>query len=215
MLKVLNEQGYSLRGIGDTAWLGIESASVSSKAVAQTVEGYDANLVALQNTIIAPFVQYDGTASAKVILGTFEYIKDEKNITPNSATFNIVYVCAPHQPFLFDENGKSVQATNYNNWNDPRYYLGQYVYVMNEISQLADIIVRNDPDSVIIIASDHGPRFKEGMPYEDKLSVLNAVYYRGEDISEIEGKSGVNTLRTILDKLFDYGFQDLEVRDGE
>ena len=215
LIKMMSDKGYTIRGIGDTEWLGIPSVNFSDGSGAQTVEGFGIRQLILQNTIIGPFVEYDGTQSARLVLESLDYMKDESNFTPNGSQFNVMYLCSPHQPFLFDENGNNVQAANYNNWEDDQYYLGQYIFIMKEIKAITESIVANDPDSVIIIESDHGPRFKDGMSYEDKLKILNAVYFMGEDISEIEGKSGVNTLRTVLGRLFGDALEDVEVRDGE
>lgn len=215
LFTLLKQEGYTITGVGETAWLGVESISLDKGAASQTVEGYSPSDVILQNTIAAPFCGYDGTQSARRVLEAFRYMEDTTHFMPNSATFYMMYVCSPHQPFLFDENGGKVQAANYNNWADDKYYLGQYKYVMKELMKIVDGIEKNDPDAIIIVQSDHGPRFKEGIPYEDKINILNAVYYRGEVIDEIDGKSGVNTLRTILNRLFGYALEDLEVRDGE
>lgn len=215
LTKIMAEEGYTIRGIGSTEWLGIPSVNYNENNGGQTVEGFDIRYLILKNTIIGPFIEYDGTKSAKLVLKTLDYMKQTSNFKPNSSQFSIMYLQSPHQPFLFDENGNDVQAANYNNWEDDQYYLGQYKFIMKEIKLIVENILANDSDSVIIISSDHGPRFKAEIPYEDKLSVLNAVYYMGEDISEIEGKSSVNTLRTVLNRLFDCRLEDVEVKDGE
>lgn len=215
LIELMKKEGYSIRGIGDTEWLGLPSVNFNGNNASQTVEGFGVEQLILQNTIIGPFIEYNGTKSAKLVLDTLEYMKDPSNFEPNSAQMNVMYVCSPHQPFLFDENGNAVQAINYNNWDDDKYYLGQYKFIMKEINAIVESILINDPESIIFISSDHGPRFKEEIPYQDKLSVLNALYYKGEDVSEIEGKSGVNTLRTIVNKMFGYEFADVEVKDGE
>lgn len=216
LYSILQENGYSVRGIGDTEWLGgVKSVNADGGAGAQTVEGLGVKELILQNSVIGPFVQYSGTESAELILNSFKYMQNDDNFVPGSSQFNLLYLCAPHQPFLFDENGNDVMAINYNNWEDDKYYFGQYKFVMKEIKKTVESILQNDPDSIIIIESDHGPRFKEEIPFEDKINVLNAVYYRGEDISEIDGKSNVNTLRTVLNRLFGTTMEDLEVKDGE
>jgi len=215
LFTILKEQNYTIRGIGDTEWLGVESVNNTGGDEAQTVEGVGIKEVILKNTVIGPFIQYDGTKSAKLILDSLEFMKNKKNYIPNRSQFNLFYVSSPHQPFLFDENGKDVLAANYNNWDDDKYYLGQYKFIMKEIKQIVETILENDPDSIIILESDHGPRFKDEIPYEDKINILNAVYYRGEKIDEIQGKSGVNTLRIIINKLFGYELEELEVKEGE
>lgn len=215
LFQLLKENGYNIRGIGETEWLGVNSLNYNSETGAQTVEGVGPNEIILQNTIIGPFVHYNGTKSAKLVLDTLTYFQKSENIQSNSSQFNFLYVNSPHQPFLFDEEGNAVKAINYNNWDDDRYYLGQYRFVMSQIEKTVNNILKYDSNAIIIIQSDHGPRFKDEIPYEDKINVLNAVYYQGKDMSEIDGKSDVNTLRTVLNRLFGYELEDLEVKDGE
>jgi len=215
MYQLLNEKKYQIRGVGNTMWLGgVESVTEEGGASGgQTVEGTSVSELILQNTVIAPFMVFDGTAETKLILDSYAYLQNPENIEPNTATFTLCYLCTPHQPFLFDENGNSVAAANYNNWDDPKYYLGQYIFTMNNLCEMVDCILEKDSDSIIVVQSDHGPRFKAGMTFEEQTNVLNAVYYRGEDISQIDGKSSVNTFRLIFSKLFDMEMMEVPVHD--
>lgn len=215
LVNIFKDNGYQIKGIGDTGWLGIQSVNQTTGTAGKTIEGKQVSDLIMQNTVLAPFVQFDGTAEAKIIMETFEYMQDSDNIQANTSQLNIIYLCTPHQPFLFDKDGGAVSAANYANWDDERYYLGQYIFVMNQMLKSVKNIVENDPDSIIVVQSDHGPRFNNEMPYEDKINILNAVYFKGEEISEVGGKSGVNTLRTVCNRLFGYDLQDLEVKDGE
>ena len=124
-------------------------------------------------------------------------------------------MCTPHQPFLFDRNGGAVNPANYDNWEDEKYYLDQYIFVMDQMVQTVENIIENDPESIIIVQSDHGPRFNNEMPEEDKIAILNTVYFKGEEIPEIVGKSGVNTLRMVVNRQFGYHLEDLEVKESE
>ena len=70
---------------------------------------------------------------------------------------------------------------------------------------ITSTIIRNDPNSIIILMSDHGIRYhgeanqKQTFYITDKDScrVMNAVYFKGQKL-DIEGLSGINTLRYIL-----------------
>ncbi|MDE7313650.1 MAG: LTA synthase family protein [Eubacterium sp.] len=215
LFAIFRENGYEVKGIGDTDWLGIESVSQQSSSGAKTIEGRDIIDLIIDNTVISPFVQFEGNEAAKLIKDTFAYMQEADNISAGNAQFYIMYMCAPHMPFLFDKNGKAVSAQNYNNWEDEKYYREQYIFVMDQMLQSVKTILENDPDSIVIVQSDHGPRHNNEIPYEDKKNILNAVYYKGEAISEIIGKSSVNTLRTVINKHFGYNLKDLEVREGE
>jgi len=213
MYRLLSEKQYRILGVGDTLWLGgLESVTGPDAAAGgQTMEGIGVTEMILNNTVIAPFMVFDGTEASRVVLDSFEYLQDPEHITPNSGTFTLSYLCTPHQPFLLDENGNNVAPANYNNWDDPRYYLGQYIFVMKNLCEVVDCILENDKDCIIVVQSDHGPRSKDGMTFEERTNVLNAVYYRNEDMSQIEGLSSVNTFRLIFSKLFDMDMKEVPV----
>lgn len=211
LYKILQENGYELRGIGDTDWLNIESLTTDMKEQGETADGMSVVEMQLQNSVIAPFLSASHSEMETLILDTLGFYQNPDNIEPNRSQFNFMYVCSPHVPFLFDENGESVAAVNYNNWEDSKYYVGQYRFVMDQIVKITETIIENDPNSVIILQSDHGPRHSEGLTIEDKTSVLNCVYYMGEDISQIEGKSSVNTLRLILNRLLGCDLEEVSV----
>ena len=76
-------------------------------------------------------------------------------------------------------------------------------------------IVDNDPNSIIILQSDHGARggaqegFRIIIPYEVKTNPLNALYVGKESSLTIEGLSSVNTLRTVLNYLWNESYEML------
>lgn len=215
LYQVLRERGYTLRGIGDTQWMYIDSLTTEIKDAGETADGVGVVEMQLRNSVIAPFLSDSRRETAKLVLDTLDYYQNPDNITPNRSQFNFLYVCSPHVPFLFDEEGNDVAAANYNNWDDPKFYLGQYRFIMDQIVEITETIIEQDPQSVIIVQSDHGPRHSAGLTFEDKTSVLNCVYYMGEDISQIEGKSAVNTLRIVLNRLLGCDFEEVPVSHEE
>lgn len=209
LYQEMRDMGYTVKGIGDTGWMGLPTDE-SSASVSKTVQGQTFTQMMLQNTIAGPLMQTSYSEFAKVIVHTIDQLQSPE-ITQNKNQFVVSYLSTPHQPFLFDENGQDVAAANYNNWDDDRYYVGQYQYITKQIQLIVDNIIENDPNSIIYLASDHGARFKAGVPYNDIIRVLNTVYYKGEDISEIQGLSGVNTWRAILNRLGTKKFEMVEV----
>ena len=208
----MQENGYKVQGIGDTEWLKIESITTEVKDQGETADGMSVVEMQLKNSVIAPFLSESRSETEKLILDTLSFYQDSNNITPDCSQFNFIYTCSPHVPFLFDENGENVAAVNYNNWEDPKYYVGQYRFVMNQITKITETIIENDPNSVIVLQSDHGPRHSEGLTLEEKTNILNCVYYMGENISQIEGMSSVNTLRFILNRLLECKLEEVPVR---
>ena len=212
MYRFLSEQGYTLRGVGDTEWLGgIPSMTMQNSIGGQTVEGYSAEYLILKNTVFGPFIEFDDVSYTETILSTLDYYKNPENINPDSSEFNFLYIQSPHVPFIFDKDGNFVSYLNFYNWSDKQYYLGQYEYIMNHMVEIVDTILENDPNCILILQSDHGPRHTEGITFEEKTNILNAVYFKNEDISEIEGASGINTFRKIFNRLFDAGFEEVEL----
>ncbi len=196
--QILEEVGYSLYGVGTTEWLSIDSLTVEQKGTAETIDGRNFVQTIMSTTFLYPFFEKNYTEEQKNILDAFNYFFED--IYNTHSEFKFVYLNCPHQPFLFDENGKDNLGINYHNWEDEKYYLGQYKYVMKKVQEIIECILENDSNSIIIVASDHGPRFNPEILSEKKTNILQAVYYKGKNIDDINGLSGVNTLRSILSK---------------
>lgn len=211
--EILIEQGYALRGVGDTEWLGIEG-SVESSDGAKTADGMNLNLLTLKKSFLYPFVEPNRSEQAQAIVQSFDDL-NSMVINPNTGVFTMFYVSAPHHPYLLDKNGN---MTTPNKWvNDDSSsnndaYLGMVEYVNGRIIPVVTRIVEQDPESIIILCSDHGNRFgvvTAGM----KTRILNAVYYAGEETAEFEGMSGINTLRYILNHEFNMGLEYIPLPD--
>jgi len=69
---------------------------------------------------------------------------------------------------------------------------------MNQIIDTVDVILKNDPNSIIILGSDHGPRSYPGMSVEDKSKNLLAVYNCGNRNDPIVGESMLDVLRKVF-----------------
>lgn len=141
----------------------------------------------------------------------------------NGPTLTMGYVQSPHAPTILDKNGKLVD--NYENvgwkWDRHELYLGQLEFISNHILKLVETIQEHDPDALIIIQSDHGSR--QANHYHDMgldgwatfdaptenlymQNILNCVYYRGESFP-IQGLTGINTLRTVLNQVFSTDYE--------
>ena len=78
------------------------------------------------------------------------------------------------------------------------------------LQKVCENITREDPDSIVILQSDHGQRFVENVTMLDLTNVLNAVYFRGEAIEEIKDKNALNTWRAVLRKQFGLDLPELK-----
>jgi glucan phosphoethanolaminetransferase (alkaline phosphatase superfamily) len=147
------------------------------------------------------------------VFGMFQYGAESSELQ-ESGLFTFAYLSFPHLPWFVDEHGNKVDENDQMNWDDTNIYLGQLKYSSKLILELVNKILANDPESCIILLSDHGFRLPEmqrkyhGIEAEDKVleeyymrNILQAVYYFGEQM-DFDGYSGINVLRTILDNLF-------------
>lgn len=171
-------------------------------------------------TAIYPLIGIKGYGQLLVLNNAFEYSKASSSIQSGNL-FTLGYFQFPHAPYFVDADGKELDSFEMDNVKDSRYYLGQVKYLNGKIIDMVDAIMKNDPQSIIIIQSDHGFRQPlhllrygietENLEFEYRYmsSILNGVYYKGEKL-DIEGKSGVNTLRMVLNRLFKTDLQMIE-----
>ena len=101
--QLLLENGYQLRGVGDTQWLGIDG-TILNEVGATTDAGVNLTGLILSNSFLDPFVKRDLVAEAEAIDNTLNTIQ-EIEIVPDSSTFTFFYLCYPHHPYYLDENG--------------------------------------------------------------------------------------------------------------
>lgn len=219
LFSLFENEGYYINPIVGADFLGLEN-QVNGSSI--TIEGIDFESIIYKNTAYYPFIKDNSYEKAVVYNKAFDTFQDAqlyKNYP--EATFHMLYFILPHQPFIFDQGGGEVPLANLNNWLNKEYYLGQLIYTTKRIENTIDNIISNDPNSIIILQSDHSARSlrDESGNYlidkYDRRHILNAVYYCGEDVSEIKSKSGVNTLRLVINRLFDKNLPQLEVPISE
>ena len=150
-----------------------------------------------------------------MLLDVMDTMKSAWRFTEGQSTMTLGYIQLPHTRFVFDREGHPVAEENWLNWGDPKYYLDQLEYTNTFILKTVDELLAHDPSAIIILQSDHGARtgchLEElyGGPYDPEeetvhqQNILNCVY-TGEKKLNIQGLSGINTLRTLLNEV--YGF---------
>lgn len=223
LFRLLDQYDYKIYNYSDVIkWNGEWGGDL--KQVSSS-ESNAFSYMVYSNSALYPFVsEKNNVGGAGVSALEYEHIKmvtaqlnalEKMGQTKEFPVFNYVHMVCPHQPFIFDRQGNLPPVSESENWDNPQYYLDQYIYISNRISNIVENIVKNDPEAIIILQSDHGARQakdKEGnkISFEEMTNVLNCVYYGGETL-EIEGQSGVNTLRIIFNKLFNMDMPILEV----
>ncbi len=217
--SLLANFGYEEFGVGQSDYFGIPSQTYQAAGdEAATVEGTSFSDLLLQKTPLEPFLKVDSaTDRARSLFDVRDYFQNANNYPTLHNRFTLSYLSFPHEPFTFTETGAFNDPSNWSNWKDPAYYRGQLIYTTEIMKEMVDGILANDPNSIIIIQSDHGARTlvtdaETGaiIPGEDRIKILNTVYYQGEKF-DIEGLTGINTLRAVLSKAMGANLPPVEV----
>lgn len=159
---------------------------------------------------------------ADTMLDSMEWFMDtvEETINEKKPQFHHVYFQAPHKPYIFAEDGTRIVEDGKEEENEENY-LPYLRWVNHRINEMVEEIIRKDPNAIIILQSDHGFRrgefddMSEAYKPQRRINqnILNCVYYKGETL-EIEGLSGLNTLRKVLNVEFGFDFEMLEYQQG-
>lgn len=225
LFQVMRQHGYTVRGVGEAAYYGLEPVDAERASGAATISGDTVQDLIFSQTVVYPFSQKSVSFRQANILASFSYLQDESDYD-QQGIFTLAHIACPHQPFIFDANGRGVPASEDENWRDDKYYLGQLAYCTTMLKQTIGAIIEREPNAIIILQSDHGARankdselgsslFMRKIPYENMKNILNAVYFGGVPVEEIQGQSGVNTLRLLLNRMFeDCNYDVLEVPYG-
>ena len=218
VFNLLEKGGYEVRALSGGGMFGLKGDTMIAST---TIGGEDFVTLIVKNTALYPFIKQNAYENAREYLEAFNKFDSEELYDTDLPQVNFAYFLLPHQPFLFDRTGGTVSLSHANDWVNKEYYLNQLIFTTNQIEKSVENILKNDSDSIIIIQSDHSARNLQTASGEgiiedaDKRHFLNAVYYKGEAINEIEGKSGVNTLRYIFGKVLDVEMPELEVPCNE
>lgn len=161
----------------------------------------------------------------KMLYEVQELFVDSWQYTEEGPTLTLGYIGMPHTNFYYDKDGAPVSREHWMNWKDPQYYLGFLEYTNGQILRTVDEIISHDPGAIVILQSDHGARtgyhLEElyGGPYDPEAetiyqqNILNCVYWGGRQL-DIEGLTGVNTLRLILNETYGMELEMLPVPSG-
>ena len=169
-------------------------------------------------TMLRPFYGYFTEAQyetyyRRITLNTLEHLKDVPELP--GPKFVFAYLMCPHQPFVFGSGGEFIEPVNWTNYKDKGFYLGQYMFISDEIEKVVDTILKNSVNEpIIIIQSDHGfrphhPDIEVGQ--DDWRKILNAYHLPGDGKELLyDSISPVNSFRLIFNHYFDADYPLLE-----
>jgi biopolymer transport protein ExbD len=121
--------------------------------------------------------------------------------------FVYAHLLCPHAPFIFGPNGEPVASTKYYEVDDKQYYLGQYIFISREIDKvIQEILHKSSSDPIIIVQSDHGPRWTDQWE-----RIFNAYHLPGDGNALLYNNiSPVNSFRLIFNHYFQTNYEMLE-----
>lgn len=203
LFKLLDEYGYNIEYYGGPAigWKNNEMVNKQST----TASGEKFIDLIYKNNILYPFVKKEKTAAAEKELKFWEQFLNTERSKNNNFVF--FHSNGGHIPFSFDEYGNKISFTKSMDLKDKSVYIAQYKYITRLTMDAVKQIINKEPNSVIIIMSDHSMRYLEDdsgkkiIPMHDFQQVFNAVYFQGKHIDFANNLSGVNTLRIVLDMI--------------
>lgn len=158
------------------------------------------------------------------VLNSIKYSWKE---TDGKPTLTVGYVQCPHVGFVYNSKGEYQSQEDWNNWADKSNYKEQLLYLNEQIKEIVKEIQANDPNAIIVMQADHGARYGMHCMYlydeedydadvetEKMQNVLNCVYWGSNEKVDIEGLSGINTWRTILNTLYGTEYEMLPEPEG-
>ena len=215
LYSLLQEHGYRLYSLTESYGLPLLDQTLDTGGRRATVSGDTLGDVLLKNTVAYPLVNKKWNALRPTLDIIENYI-----CSGEKSRFLVAHLNITHAPFIYDRDGNISNNIN-SNWVDKQFYLNQYIFATKVMDELVECILENDPNSIIIIQSDHGARastdmslYKVMFSLEDMSNIFNCVYYPGE-LLNIEGLSGVNTERLVYGKLLDVVLPQIPVPPTE
>lgn len=168
--------------------------------------------IAWNTTMLRPFymyiagIQFENRHRGGVI-GSLELLKKFPEI--QGPKFVFAHIMCPHEPFVFGPKGMHIGAENFLNFVDKQVYLGQYIFITEEIEKvIAVVLEKSKTPPIIILQSDHGPRTCGN---DAGTRIFNALYLPGSYKKYLyDSISPVNTYRLIFNHYFGANFELLE-----
>lgn len=171
-----------------------------------------------KTTMLTPFYDYFAashfdTYYRSSLIDTLESLKKMPNVQSPKLVF--AHIVNPHEPFVFGRSGEFIYPSNWYNWKDRRFYLGQYIFVSAQIKDVVNTLLKkSSTPPIIIIQSDHGIRpFHPDVEIDDNewQKIFNAYYLPGDGKKLLYNNiSPVNSFRIIFNRYFGANYELLE-----
>lgn len=231
--NIFKQKGYKYINIGSRWEWTLDSPQsdvtfkdkVSSDSKLLNIDLDESAVVYLQTTALKPWISTSIRSHfvAKT-LGAFENTAEVANIPEPTLTFT--HINSPHPPYLFDRDGplpsQSTLELDNQGFAHRDMFVDQTVYMNKLTLDLVDKILAKSKNSIIIIASDHGPASGikasefdvtsnrkiniEGT--KERMGILNAYYFPDKNYRNLYSSiSPVNSFRLILGQYFNDNYE--------
>ncbi len=231
LVELFRHNGYTVNLINHLNFIGTGGCHViSPRQYPDTISKY-----IYRNSVLSQIPQlrkpmhrilgiHNEWEEAQVLQTMFGLMENCTDYVDDRPTLTVSYVQCPHYPFLFDAQGNV--SPKKPDFADKSIYLDQLAYLNTVLEQSISNVLDKDPNAIIIVQSDHGARYpgqmllyNGGPDYDPELetpymqNALNCVYLGGKAL-DIQGLSGINTLRTLMNQEFGTDFPMLEQPTG-
>ena len=127
----------------------------------------------------------------------FEQLNNLKNLE-GEKKFVFADLLMPHQPYFYQDENGNLQEVNDNEINKHNF-IGNLEIVNDKLLTILPNLIRNNPDSIILLMSDHGFRYNLKNCDQDDLVFDNFfAIYLPEGYSLENPGSTVNVFRSLL-----------------
>jgi hypothetical protein len=146
----------------------------------------------------------------------FSFIEDYED-NKEQPHFVFAHLMLPHGGYRYDSEGNYINPEEFKGLNKGEY-LNQLIFTEKKSLEMIDSIQQQNPESVIILFSDHGFRdeITWGNPTDEDLlrgfNNISAVYFPDKEIEISEKLSLVNVFRIFFNEYFDTNYDILEDR---
>lgn len=207
LYQVMKDAGYYISATSSASFIVNDKRIDRIILQRELIDEWDISAVALEHAIP---VLFTGSAYEQARTRLTEIFTDfeELYLEDNRYTFAFVHLRLPHTPFIFQEDGSAASIQDANNAEDKSVYLGQLRWADTMMIELVTRLITQDPSCIILIQSDHGMR-AWAKDEAEAHGIINYFYCQGENIP-IEGVSPVNTIRMMLNYIFQSNLEMVE-----
>lgn len=224
VFRILKEKGYSI--VNFDSGINITSELPTADLNLKCGEINDYFLSLINTTLCGPFerifriLQSNFRNQRLCVFDRLSTIEGEFT----SPIFVFAHIILPHDPYIFGPDGEPIENIEATLTANPdmtkQLYFDQLIFANKLVLKLvSQLLAGEEQPPVIILQSDHGPRFGSYSNeidinyFDSQLGILNAYYLPGSSKNWLcDSITSVNSFRMILNEYFDAGLPLLEDR---